>query len=109
MKGFANISFRGSGDPAIAERWLSVVEFRFKSFGVTDPILMAKVAPNLFTGEAIDWWIGRQAIHQEEDMPWADFRRVFLEKYVSLTYRNRMKMEFLKLEQGTDSVSIYVQ
>ena len=49
---------------------------------------MAKVAPNLFTGEAIEWWMGRQAIHQDEDMPWAEFRRVFLEKYVSLTYRN---------------------
>ena len=42
-------------------------------------------------------------------MPWTEFRKVFLEKYVSLTYHNHMKMEFLKLEQGTDSVSIYVK
>ena len=70
---------------------------------------MAKVAPNLFTGEAIDWWMGRQAIHQDEDMPWTEFRKLFLEKYVPLTYRNQMKMEFLRLEQGTDSVSVYVQ
>ena len=54
MKSFSDVIFRGSGDPAIAERWLVAVEFRFRSLGVTDPILMAKVAPNLFTGEAID-------------------------------------------------------
>ena len=54
MKSFADVSFRGSGDPTIAERWLSAVEFRFKSMGFTDPVLMAKVPPNLFTGEAIE-------------------------------------------------------
>ena len=70
---------------------------------------MARVAPNLFTGEAIDWWMGHQAIHQDVDLPWAEFRKVFLEKYVPLTYRNQMKMEFLRLEQGSDSVSAYVQ
>ena len=53
--------------------------------------------------------MGRQAIHQDEDMPWTEFRKLFLEKYVPLTYRNQMKMEFLRLEQGTDSVSVYVQ
>ncbi|WP_227642599.1 retrotransposon gag family protein, partial [Klebsiella pneumoniae] len=42
-------------------------------------------------------------------MNWTEFRLIFLEKYVSMTYRNQMKMEFLKLEQGTDSVSVYVQ
>ena len=53
--------------------------------------------------------MGRQAIHQDGDLPWAEFRKVFLEKYVPLTYRNQMKMEFLRLEQGSDSVSAYVQ
>ena len=53
--------------------------------------------------------MGRQAIHQDEDMPWTEFRKLFLEKYVPLTYRNQMKMEFFRLEQGADSVSVYVQ
>ena len=109
MRSFSDVYFRGIGDPAIAERWLSAVEFRFRSLGVTDPWLMAQVAPNLFTGEAIDWWMGRQSTHPNEELSWAEFRLIFLEKYVSMTYRNKMKMEFLKLEQGTDSVSVYVQ
>ena len=59
---------------------------------------MVKVALNLFSAKAIDWWMGRQAVHQDENITWAEFRKVFLEKYVSVTYRNQMKMEFLKLE-----------
>ena len=55
MKSFSDVMFQGSGDPASAERWLSAVEFRFKSLGVSDSELMAQVAPNLFTGEAIEW------------------------------------------------------
>ena len=70
MKSFADMNFRGSGEPSIAEKWLSAVEFRFRSLGVTDSILMAKVAPNLFTGDAIEWWRGRQAIHTDEEMTW---------------------------------------
>ncbi|MBM1124191.1 retrotransposon gag domain-containing protein, partial [Klebsiella pneumoniae] len=60
-------------------------------------------------GDAIDWWMGRQSIRPNEELSWSEFKQIFLEKYVSLTYRNKMKIEFLKLEQGTDSVSVYVQ
>ena len=109
MKSFSDVFFRGTGDPAIAERWLSAVEFCFRSLGVMDSELMANVAPNLFTGEAIDWWMGRQSLYPNEILNWTEFRRIFLEKHVSVTYRNHMKMEFLRLEQGTDSVSVYVQ
>ena len=68
MRSFSDVFFKGTGDPALAERWLFAVEFRFRSLGVTDSSLMAQVAPNLFTGEAIDWWMGRQSIYPDESL-----------------------------------------
>ncbi|MBM1124171.1 retrotransposon gag domain-containing protein, partial [Klebsiella pneumoniae] len=101
--------FKGNQDPAVAEEWLSEIEFRFGSLGVTDSLLMAKVAPNLFSSSAVQWWKGRIAVYGDVELSWVDFRKIFLEKYVSLTYINKMKSDFLKLVQGTDSVSVYVQ
>ena len=70
---------------------------------------MAKVALNLFSGSAVQWWKGRRAVYGNAELTWTEFRKIFLEKYVSLTYINQMKSEFLKLVQGTDTVSVYAQ
>ena len=70
---------------------------------------MAKVAPNLFVGQAVAWWKGRRAVYRNAELSWEDFKRIFLEKYVLMTYRNQKKMEFLQLVQGTDTVFAYAQ
>ena len=38
MKGFSDVIIRGNGNRATAECWLSVIEFRFESLGVTDSL-----------------------------------------------------------------------
>ena len=55
LRGFPDTTFKGNQDPAVTEEWLSEMEFRFDSLGATDAILMAKVAPNLFSGSAVQW------------------------------------------------------
>ena len=109
LKGFPDLDFKGNQDPAAAEEWISELEFRYDALGVTDPVLMAKVAPNLFGGSAVSWWKGRKAVYGNIELNWEDFRRIFFEKYVPTTYRNQKKMEFLQLVQGTDTVSVYAQ
>ena len=109
LKGFPDLDFKGNQDPAAAEEWISELEFRYDALGVTDPVLMAKVAPNLFGGSAVSWWKGRKAVYRNIELNWEDFRRIFFEKYVPTTYRNQKKMEFLQLVQGTDTVSVYAQ
>ena len=109
LRGFPDNTFKGYQDPAFAEEWLFEMEFRFDSLGVTDALLKAKVAQNLFSGSAVQWWKGRRAVYGNVELTWMEFRKIFLEKYVSLTYINKMKTEFLKLVQGTDTVSVYTQ
>ena len=77
--------------------------------GVTDLLLKAKIAPNFFGGQAIKWWKGRRAVYNEDELTWVEFRKIFLDKYVSVIYRNKMKVEFMKLVQGTNSMFVYVQ
>ena len=55
------------------------------------------------------WWKGRRAVYRDAELSWEDFKRIFLEKYVPMTYRNQKKMEFLQLVQGSDTVSAYAQ
>ena len=89
LKGFPDLDFKGNQDPAAAEEWISELEFRYDALGVTDPVLMAKVAPNLFGGSAVSWWKGRKAVYGNIELNWEDFRRIFFEKYVPTTYRNQ--------------------
>ena len=88
---------------------MSELEFRYDALGIIDSVLMAKVAPNLFVGQAVAWWKGHRVVYRNAELNWEDFKKIFLGKYVPMTYRNQKKMEFLQLIQGTDTVSVYAQ
>ena len=57
----------------------------------------------------MSWWKGQRSIYRDVELNREDFKRIVVEKYVPMTYRNQKKMEFLQLVQGTDIVSAHAQ
>ncbi|KAL0411739.1 UNVERIFIED_CONTAM: hypothetical protein Slati_3763600 [Sesamum latifolium] len=67
-----------------------------------------RYAVSLFEKDALDWW---ETIPGSKNRPitltWNDFLKEFADKYTPLVYRNRKKVEFLKLKQNELSVAGY--
>lgn len=68
MRDFSDVICEGNSNLVIAECWLSGIEFRYKLLGITDSLLMAKVAPKLFSGEAIEGRMSRRAVYGDEEL-----------------------------------------
>ena len=62
-----------------------------------------------FQGNAQMWWRSHVECQpaQAPPMTWASFSRLFMEKYIPRTLRDRWRDEFLSLEQGKMSVTAY--
>ena len=62
-----------------------------------------------FKGNAKIWWRSyvECQLAQAPPMTWASFFSLFMEKYIPRTLRDRRRDEFLSLEQGRMSVTVY--
>ena len=60
---------------------------------------------NQFRGAAEDWWetAQRRMVTGGIEVNWENFKKVMLEKYLSLSYKVRKEQEFLQLKQGNMS------
>jgi len=68
-------------------------------------------ATNQFRGAAEDWWetAQRRMVTDGIEVNWENFKRVMLEKYLSLSYKVRKEQEFLQLKQGNMSVTEFTK
>ncbi|XP_022849894.1 uncharacterized protein LOC111371986 [Olea europaea var. sylvestris] len=66
------------------------------------------LATFLLKGVAADWWVAFQSRYREaSNITWAIFRDAFFETYYPLSYKNTKQNEFLRLTQGSMTVSEY--
>jgi hypothetical protein len=68
-------------------------------------------ATTQFRGTAEDWWDTAQRcmITDGMEINWINFKKVMLEKYLSVTYKVRKEQEFLHLRQGNMSVTDFTR
>ena len=57
--------------------------------------------------KADDWWGMVWGSRNVEEMNWAQFEELFLEKYFPESVQQEMAQEFLSLKQGTITVTQY--
>jgi len=102
--------FNGEGEPQEAKRWVKHME---KIFRMADCTEEEKVvfATNQFRGAAEDWWetAQRRMVTDGMEVNWENFKKVMLEKYLSLSYKVRKEQEFLQLKQGNMSVTEFTK
>ncbi|KAL0412035.1 UNVERIFIED_CONTAM: hypothetical protein Slati_3793200 [Sesamum latifolium] len=97
--------FAGTTDPAEAEEWLRNTERVLDRIECT-PEQRLRYAVSLFEKDALDWW---ETVPGSKNRPitltWNDFLKEFADKYTPPVYKNRKKLEFLKLKQNELSVA----
>nr|KYP34045.1 hypothetical protein KK1_045039 [Cajanus cajan] len=100
--------FRGDSDPDVADQWLREMEKIFSVLGSSDERKLA-YAFYMLGGEAEYWWRGTRQMLESRGVliDWDCFRRVFLEKYFPDSVRYAKEAEFMRLHQGSLSVSEY--
>ncbi|XP_028089999.1 uncharacterized protein LOC114290320 [Camellia sinensis] len=96
--------FRGGIDLLKVEAWVLGIEKLFEVFPCTE---VQKVLLAAFTLEdgVYRWWMLIQGEHQE--MNWAQFLKIFYEKYFPQSIRDKKVREFEKLKQGNKTVAEY--
>ena len=101
-------SFKGSIDPMDADSWIEKVEKIFEVLPCTENQKVS-FAAFMLEGEANHWWSMMKRIHDGVDgaVTWAEFRKLFYEKYFPSNVRKAMEREFLLLKQGDDTIAEY--
>ena len=100
-------SFDGAPDPLAAEEWISRVELIFDMMQITDHEKVS-CAVFMLNKDARYWWSVVKQTRDVSTMTWAEFQRVFHEKYFSEAVQNSKMNEFINLRQGKLSVANYV-
>ncbi|CAA3011863.1 Hypothetical predicted protein [Olea europaea subsp. europaea] len=99
--------FVGTANPADAEEWMRNLESIFDVMGCSEEKKL-RLATFLLKGVAADWWVAfRSRYHEASGITWAIFRDAFFETYYPLSYKNAKQNEFLRLTQGSMTVSEY--
>ncbi|XP_073153794.1 uncharacterized protein [Henckelia pumila] len=99
--------FAGTTVPLVAEGWIRSLEVIFCYMQLGDPDRVRCAVFHLHDDAAL-WWEGVEKTVDTTTLPWAEFRRLFFEKYFNADVRARLKMEFLSLRQGDLSVAEFV-
>ncbi|XP_073121714.1 uncharacterized protein [Henckelia pumila] len=99
--------FAGTTDPLIAEGWIHSLEVIFRYMQLGDPDRVRCAVFHLQDDAAL-WWEGVEKTVDTATMPWAEFRRLFFEKYFTADVRARLNTEFFSLRQGDLSVAEFV-
>ncbi|GAU44275.1 hypothetical protein TSUD_135160 [Trifolium subterraneum] len=100
--------FDAEYNPSVAREWIQ------RMSGILDSMVctgLEKVtfATRFLRGAACDWWEGDRAIMTTSQMEvtWTNFRRLFINHYITGSYRLKMERELIELKQGSKSVAEY--
>ncbi|GFS38223.1 hypothetical protein Acr_00g0056340 [Actinidia rufa] len=112
-----------SSDPLVADHWLSEIRKLFDVLDVTEDVVRVKLVACQLSGEANEWWKSvlttRKALRvlartegnmnepNVENMTWAEFEAIFEDQYFLESFKDMLREQFKRLEQGTMTVSEY--
>ncbi|GFY97392.1 hypothetical protein Acr_11g0016980 [Actinidia rufa] len=112
-----------SSDPLVADHWLSEIRKLFDVLDVTEDAVRVKLVPCQLSGEANEWWksvlatrkasrgLARTAENVNEpnveNMTWAEFEVIFEDQYFPESFKDMLREQFERLEQGAMTVSEY--
>lgn len=116
--------FDGEGEPLAANHWLTEIRKTFDTLRIVEEDLRVDLAAYQLTGEASEWWTSlmearrdarRAAMpaHQQagpeprDNMTWVEFEHIFEDQYFPESYREELREQFERLEQGAMTVSQY--
>ncbi|GFS41459.1 hypothetical protein Acr_00g0074490 [Actinidia rufa] len=112
-----------SSDPLVADHWLSEIRKLFDVLDVTEDAVRVKLVACQLSGEANEWWksvlatrkasrgLARTAENVNEpdveNMTWAEFEVIFEDQYFPKSFKDMLREQFERLEQGAMTVSEY--
>ena len=102
-------SFRGTFNPDKAEDWIKAMEKVFSVLACTDYQRMV-FATYMLEADAEFWWNGVRRLLEDsqEEITWDVFKEAFYHKYFLAFVWNAKELEFLQLQQESQSVSEYI-
>ena len=101
-------TFRGGGDPVVADHWFQQVERVLEAMEITSDVTRIRLAAFQLEGESQVWWDWVKTSRNLEAMTWGDFRELFMSKFFPASARYAKVQEFLGLRQGSMTVLEYV-
>src|SRR5262249_912409 len=87
--------------------WIRTIE-RIFEYADIPPRDQVKCATHLLRESARHWWDAKRRVMDVSGLGWEDFKQMFFEKYFPPTYRNQMRIQFLEIRQGENSVDEYI-
>nr|KYP61864.1 hypothetical protein KK1_016376 [Cajanus cajan] len=102
------LQFKGDSNLDVVDQWLCEMEKIFSVLGSSKETKLAYVV-YMLAGKAEYWWRGTRQMLESRGVvvDWDCFRKVFLEKYFLDSVRYAKEIEFMRLQQGSMSVSEY--
>ena len=101
-------SFRGGGDPMVADHWFRQIERVLVAMGINFDATKIKLATFNLESESQVWWDWAKVSRDLKTMTWGEFHKLFMGKYFPATARHAKAQKFLDLRQGTMTVLEYV-
>ena len=102
------LTFRGGGDPMIADHWFHKVEKILEAMEITSDATRIRLTTFQLEGKSQVWWDWVRSSRDLEAMAWEVFCRLFMEKYFPTSAQHEKAREFLQLRQGTMTLLEYV-
>ncbi|KAA3483680.1 ATP-dependent zinc metalloprotease FtsH [Gossypium australe] len=100
--------FRGVSGvaPSTAEYWLEATERIMDDLDLTAEEKLKGIV-SLLRDESYQWWLTVRDSVAAEDLTWDYFRAAYQKKYIGASYIDSQRKAFLRLVQGSKSVSEY--
>ena len=108
LKAHHSLTFRGGGDPMLANHWFGQVEKIIEAMEITSNATKIKLVAFHLEGESQVWWDWVKSFRDLEAMTWEEFCELFMGKFFPAFARHAKAREFLELKQGTMTVLEYV-
>jgi hypothetical protein len=100
--------FVKAGDPLKADEWIHVIEQKFGLLRCTE-IQKPLFAAQQLRGPASTWWGNFVAVQPAgHQITWDEFKLAFREHYIPEGVLHMKQEEFMKLKQGGDTVTQYL-
>ena len=111
LKTFTNLggkSFEGTESVMEIQAWLRTMDRIFDDMQLDDQ-RKRQVASRQLKGAALSWWEAVIAGRNEQEITWNQFKEILEARYVPASAKTILLEEFIKLRQGTMSVTEYTQ
>lgn len=98
--------FKGKPNPMVAEEWIRQMKRKLNNQGIPEE-LKVDVACTYLEGQAYHWWESVLCTPDTRITTWAEFEKIFLEKYFPDTVKRMKARDFDQLKQRDMSVAYF--